>query len=258
MMMQVRVSRGLGVIFTCVLVVGCAAARGIERDRGMLEEKPPVISLPFDGSLEDVGPFVYAPKAFGDEVTFGPGVKGQSVFVGGTGDWVNVPVDRRVDISKGATLELWVKRDNWINPYRGGSGTQTVATLGVMGIDIPAMGYPQWSIEGYVEQLDAQAGQTPSLKVVRLRSAPGVIRPHVWYHVALVYDGGSAVARLYLNGQLVSEEGNVSVPLQRETHALRFGLWATPANQAFRGHIDEVKLYDYPRTADQILQSSKK
>jgi hypothetical protein len=255
--MQPRVCRRLGVILTCMLVVGCAAARGIERDRGMREEKPPAISLPFDGSLEDVGPFTYAPKAFGDEITFGPGVQGQSVFVGGSGDWINVSLDRRVDITKGATLELWVKRDNWINPYRGGSGTQTVATLGAMGIDIPAMGYPHWSIEGYVEQLDAKAGQRPSVKHVRLRSAPGVIRPHVWCHVALVYDGGSAVARLYLNGQLVSEEGNVSLPLQRETHALRLGVWSTPANQAFRGNIDEVKLYDYPRTDDQIRRSSK-
>lgn len=257
-MMPLRVSRGMGAIFTCVLMVGCAAGKGIERDRGMLEEKAPVVYLAFDGSLEDSGPFTYAPRAYGDEVTFGPGVKGQSVFIGGTGDWVNVPFDRRVDISKGATLELWLKRDDWINPYRGGSGTQTVATLGVMGIDIPAMGYPQWSIEGYVEQRDVQAVQTPSLKLVRLRSAPGIIRPHVWYHVALVYDARSAVARLYLNGQLVDEKGNVSVPLPRETHALRLGIWVTPANQAFRGHIDEVKLYDYPRTAEQILRSSKR
>lgn len=257
MMMQLQVSRRFGAIFTCVLVAGCAAGKGIERDRGMLEERAPVVSLPFDGSLEDVGPFTYAPRAYGDEVTFGPGVKGQSVFIGGSGDWINVPVDRRVDISKGATLELWLKRDDWINPYRGGSGTQTVATLNTMGINIPAMGYPQWSIAGYVRQRVIHADQTPSLKLVRLRSAPGIIRPHVWYHVALVYDARSAVARLYLNGQLVSEEGNVSVPLQRKTHALRLGVWSTPANQAYRGHIDEVKLYDYPKTADQILQSSK-
>ncbi|MFQ5874220.1 MAG: LamG domain-containing protein [Dehalococcoidia bacterium] len=276
--MQLRVSRGLGTMLTCVLVVGCAAGKGIERDRAMREERPPVVSrrpdekppmvsrpheqrrpvlyLPFDGSLEEAGPFIFAPRAYGDEVTFGPGVKGQSVFLGGSGDWINVSLDRRVDITKGATLELWVKRDDWINPYRGGSGTQTVATLNVMGINIPAMGYPKWGIEGYVEQWDGKTEKVSALTLVRLRSAAGVIRPHVWNHVALVYDPKSAISRLYLNGHRV-DEGNVSMPIQRHSQSLRLGVWSTPANQAYRGYIDELKLYDYPRTADQIFQSSK-
>jgi hypothetical protein len=256
MMMQLRVSRALGAIVTCVLVVGCATGKDIERDREVVEERAPVVYLPFDGSLEDAGPFTFAPRAFGNEVTFGPGVKGQSVFVGGSGDWITVSIDRRVDITKGGTLELWVKRDDWVNPYRGGSGTQTVATLGVMGINIPAMGYPQWGIAGYVEPWDGQTVEDTSLTLVKLRSAAGVIQPHVWNHVALVYDAKSAVVRLYLNGHRV-DEGNVSVPIQRHSKSLRLGVWSTPANQAYRGHIDELKIYDYPKTGDQILQSSK-
>lgn len=255
-MMQFRVSKVLGAIFSCVLVVGCAAGKVVERDGGMVQERPPVISLPFDGSLEDAGPFTFSPTAFGDEVTFGSGVKGQSVFVGGSGDWINVSLDRRIDITKGATLELWVKRDDWVNPYRGGSGAQTVATLGVMGIDIAAMGYPQWGITGYVEQWDGKTQEASALTLVRLRSAAGVIRPHEWNHVALVYDANSAVTRLYLNGHRV-DEGDISMPIQRHSPSLRLGVWSTPANQAYRGYIDELKLYDYPRTADQILQSSK-
>jgi hypothetical protein len=76
----------------------------------------------------------------------------------------------------------------------------------------------------------------------------GVINPHEWNHIAVVYDGAHRYH--YINGELVKTT-NETGPLPSSTAPLRIGSdfnWAhTPL-----GYIDEVRLWNVARTQAQI------
>ena len=66
-----------------------------------------------------------------------------------------------------------------------------------------------------------------------------------WIHAALVHDPGEASLSLYLDGMLADRAKGAPLP-DMTWRQLRLGTWYK-ANQAFRGEIDEVEVYDYPR-----------
>lgn len=80
------------------------------------------------------------------------------------------------------------------------------------------------------------------------------IKPDIWYHAAGVYDG--SVFKVYLDGDLVgqSEEKLALTPGKKD---LCIGSYGNGSAYGFDGVIDEVKIYDYPRTDLQILQDAK-
>jgi len=71
----------------------------------------------------------------------------------------------------------------------------------------------------------------------------GGIRPGVWYHAALTYDGQRG--RLWLNGTQVTSV-RLSGPLNNAPGALQF---STTATDAFIGEIDEVRISNVARTS---------
>lgn len=73
------------------------------------------------------------------------------------------------------------------------------------------------------------------------------LKPFEWTHVALTYDEPSATLRLYRNGFLVSEALNVPPHNDPNLYA---GAYA--GGYTFRGKIDEVRLWDYPRSITEI------
>ena len=78
-----------------------------------------------------------------------------------------------------------------------------------------------------------------------------------WFHVALVYDGETSRLSLYLDGELADEgatEGSLGTPAK---NPVRVGTWHK-TNQAYEGFVDDVKLYNVPRTPEQIRQSAKR
>lgn len=81
----------------------------------------------------------------------------------------------------------------------------------------------------------------------RSRSVP----PVTWTHVAVVYDQAWFALRLFVDGRLVSR-GTVAVPPAPGPRSmLRVGTWHR-ANQAFRGAVDEVRLYTHALTEDEV------
>jgi hypothetical protein len=224
-----------------LLLLSCSAV--------LAADFPPLVDLPFEDSFEDRGPYAFRAKVHGDEVLFMSGIRGRCVFIGGYGDWIDVPIDERVDVRGGGTLQFWFKRDDWENPYKGGSGWQTVAHFDGMGVNITAPGCPlhePWSIEGTVEQWS-----TESERSVTARTAPGFATPHAWHHVAIVYDAQAARARLFVDGIETDRADSAPVPTEKMVNPLRLGTWSE-TNQAFRGWLDEVKIFAYPRSAGQI------
>lgn len=81
------------------------------------------------------------------------------------------------------------------------------------------------------------------------------IKPDIWYHVAAVYDG--SVFKVYLDGELVgkSDKGLSLTPGDKNIY---IGSYRGGYAYGFDGMIDEVKIYDYPRSDVQILNDAKK
>lgn len=220
-----------------------------------LEGFPPVVRLSFDGGFDDSGPHRLKSATFGDEVRLAPGVSGQALSVGGTEDWLDVELSTKVVFPSGISVELWFKRDDWENPYSGGAGWQTIAsvTTGVS-LSVTAPGcplHPPWALEGSVSRYRKDVRET---EMARAFSAGGTVPPRTWMHAALVYDPLEASLTVYLNGVPVDKAKGAAPPDLNIRH-IRLGTWHK-ANQAFRGEIDEVLVFDYARAPDVIARAA--
>lgn len=222
-----------------LLALVLAAAAGLRA-----ETPPPAVHFAFDGDFRDLGPHGFLAEIHGDGVELRSGRKGRAAFIGGTKDWIDVRLEPVLSMAAGATVEFWFKRDDWTNPYTGGSGWQTLAHIGGMTVNITAPGCPlhkPWTLEGDVRGDEAAgAARRP------LASAPGAIKPLRWYHVILVHDPERGKDFLYLDGKLVDARGGSPDLAERGAGSMRLGTWYQD-NQAFRGWIDEVKVYDFAR-----------
>jgi hypothetical protein len=76
------------------------------------------------------------------------------------------------------------------------------------------------------------------------------VTPNVWYHIACTYDG--ATQALYVNGVLQGTVAVGSAPLTSPAAILIGGRTASSPQQFFAGDIDEVRIWNYARTACQI------
>lgn len=204
----------------------------------------PVLNLALDGTLRDSGPYHFPVKAIGNEIRFADGVHNQAVFIGGSEDWIEARIDEPVSLAKGATLELWFGRADWKNTYKG--WVQTLATLnGVFGLELREE-ESTWQLAGWIRRDNT---------ISKAKSAPGSVPPGVWIHAALVYEPLSRILKLYMNGAQVSEEKDVPMEERWFARSLQIGTWHRAA-QAYRGYIDEVKLYDYARSPEQIREDA--
>jgi hypothetical protein len=232
-------------------VTGGAASLAGAASRG----GSPVLRLSFDAGFDDEGPQRLRAETSGDDVKLVPGVSGRALFVGGTEDWLDLPLDRAPSFDRGFTLELWFRRADWTNPYRGGSGWQTLAALTTdASLSITAPGCPlhkPWALHGTVSRRDNTAGETDTANAL---SAAGSVPAGRWIHAALVHDPAEASLLVYLDGVLADRARGAPAP-EMTWRRLRLGTWHK-ANQAFRGEIDEVEVYDYPRAAAAIAASA--
>ncbi len=80
---------------------------------------------------------------------------------------------------------------------------------------------------------------------------PGGFQPDTWYHVAAVKDYTNNTTSLYLNGILVDTKPNTKLPFTRDI-TTRLGTEPVGGDSAFNGKIDEIRIWNYPRTAAQI------
>jgi hypothetical protein len=109
-------------------VAGLAAWVAIEMNRQAAPPQAPFMSLSFDRRFPGDA---YLAHLYGDEVFARPGKVGTGLFVGGSGDWLDVEAPRGFDTRNGLTLEFWMKRESWVNPFVKGSKLQTVAAIDV-------------------------------------------------------------------------------------------------------------------------------
>ncbi len=90
--------------------------------------------------------------------------------------------------------------------------------------------------------------------VPRVAAAPNVLRRNQWYHIAGVF--GRDGMKLYVNGVLVAEDGEAVEYTMPATGARAFlGRQLHPDNAYFEGRIDEVRLWNTQRTAEELIAS---
>ena len=81
---------------------------------------------------------------------------------------------------------------------------------------------------------------------------PTPLAINTWYHVAVTYDAATTTMKLYKNGVLVST--NNTVPPFSNGNMVRLGAFDNASN-LLQGNIDEVRIWNVARTAEQINSS---
>ncbi|HEY4998236.1 MAG TPA: LamG-like jellyroll fold domain-containing protein, partial [Usitatibacter sp.] len=205
------------VVAVAAPVAGLAVWVAIQMRGQSPPPQAPLMDLTFDQRFPGDG---YLAHAYGDEVFARPGKVGTGLFVGGSGDWLDVDAPRGFDTRNGLTLEFWMKRESWVNPYLKGAKLQTVASIDV---ERDYRGRPElrqvsFSLElvaprrrdtGQVARAEEYAFR-PAVRVGDVRLAPaGLVKipANRWTHVAIVYDRFLVDRmRLYIDGELVARD----------------------------------------------------
>ena len=274
-------SLGSTALFAMVApIVGLAAWVALQYYTQTPQVRPPVVFLSFDRRFPGDE---YLAHAHGKEILARPGRVGTGLFVGGNGDWLDVEAPRGYDTRNGLTLEFWMKRESWINPMAKGSRAQTVTSVELerdwkghpeiqevafsMELSVPRelrappreLGAPRERTreralrpENYIFRPQARVGE------VRLQPARAMtIEANRWTHVAIVYDRFLFERmRLYLDGHLVARAVPWGSALGfADLRTIRIGTRHEQSG-AFRGMVDEVKLYARVLSDEEIAASA--
>ena len=244
-------------------ILGLLAWVAIEFHRKAAPPEPPLMFLSFDRRFPGDD---YLAHSHGDEVMARAGKQGSGLFVGGSGDWVEIEAPRGFDTKHGLTLEFWMKRESWVNPYAKGRSSQTVATVEV---ERDFKGHPELRQVSFSMELSVPGARAkdknlaadyyvfrPTARVGDVRLAPAgavEIPAGHWTHVAVVYDRFLVDRmRLYVNGRLIARALPFgSAPGFADIRTVRLGT-LYERNGAYRGMIDELKLYARTLTDGEI------
>ncbi len=86
---------------------------------------------------------------------------------------------------------------------------------------------------------------------------PNFIQANTWYHLEFIYDSNQHKGFIYINGKLSGSASTASSDFVNRSETLKIGTgyqYGGSTSPHFNGYIDEVKIYPYARTADQIKQ----
>ena len=173
--------------------------------------------------------------------TFAQGVVGKTFSLSGNQQYMEVPANPANSPTGPFTAMAWIKYTKLIGS-RGGA---------VLAKGVDAESAIDWAMTvSDVHKLRPHANVGNSW--VNFDCAT-TLKPGVWYHVALVYDGESVGG--FVNGALDGRQ-TVSGKLQVSDNSLKIGSYA-PLNGTwskcfFAGEIDEVALFDRPLSAAEI------
>ena len=160
-----------------------------------------------------------------------PSPFGQAVSLDGNGgDAVVVPRGEAIRVGEGDfTVSMWIRPGQ-------------LKKAGLVG----AGGY-DWTHGWYLEMPDnrgslrLETAGADNMSNGALASAPGMLRPNLWQHVAAVVRRGKKDSRIYVNGYLVAEGTIGAVNLDNPKLDLTVG--RVKGGGAFKGEVDEVRIY---------------
>lgn len=178
------------------------------------------------------------------------GKVGKAVKFNGTDDYINVPSSTGIKGGSGSmTFETWYMRT-------GSTGTvQTL--LGKMFTNSDQATYFWYVSDAGKLTFQTTNGSVNGAQVFDSTSSP-VSSNNVWYHLAVEYTWGNASSAVfYVNG--VPYVGTWTVGTGNTTFTdnsldLYLGRIQHNSNFWLKGQLDEVLIYNYPRTQKQIIQ----
>jgi len=165
------------------------------------------------------------------------GKSGSALRFDGINDYVLIPDNDALDIADELTISAWINPSNF--PY-------TEAEIVDKG---------RGSVTSYRFQLrdsDELAFQAYFGGNYTLIKTAGLNIPkNIWSHVLVTYDGDKV--RLYFNGELQKVSASLTGNLGTNASPIYIGYWSD-SSYNFQGMMDEIKVYNYTLTQDEIRQ----
>jgi len=175
--------------------------------------------------------------------TWAAGKYGSALNFDGINDYISV-ADSTVFNSTSVTVSAWVKVDDWSIPnlLRG----------------IVSYRYPDGTPSGYLLDIVADngfgfatsRGTSGDFSAVSTGYSTGI-----WYYVSGIYNYNDSTVKLYVDGDLKKTStmaGPISYNDYPANMQFRIGYDYANSGRYFDGQIDNVRIYDYARTANQI------
>ncbi len=154
-------------------------------------------------------------------------------FNGSTGNvTINDPANHVFDQTDALTIEAWIR------PINAGQNNYGRVIANVSGVDIFVQ-----NLSGNTLSFCAQTqGTTDSCTTNSLRI-------NEWNHIAVVYTDGNS-RNFYINGKLDTSNDSTNNLVNSTSHKVIGNI--VGGTRAFNGSIDEVKIYPYARSTNQV------
>ena len=184
------------------------------------------------------------------DMTFADGKIGRAFSLNGYSAWANLPASRSLELANadGLTISAWIKPAN-VNSFHPILEWEVTRQKSAVAFWIGHLPQDHGVLSGTI--VDTDGGNHP------ITSPPGTIVTGQFQHVALTYDKGTGVGRLFVNGRVVAQENigtvtpDTSGPLFISRRpADQPGDWTY--NKFFSGLLDEVAIYNRALSAEEI------
>ncbi len=154
-----------------------------------------------------------------------------SINFDGNNDYIFIPDDSQLDLTENYTIEAWIFPESftWL--------------AGIVSK------YQTSGANGYLLRLTDQAPYN-GLSFDEKKTSTGILNNNQWYHIAAVNDQGDR--KLYVNGAAVPLTGS-SLNISSNSNPLRIG--SDYSSRFFNGRIDEVRLWNIPKTQAEINEN---
>ena len=159
-----------------------------------------------------------------------------------------------INLGSQLTVAVWVNVDN---PIQNSLNTMMSNTDTGEGSNGFKLCINRWNTSDESVVIEVGNGATGG----KWATAPGLIQPGFWYHLALVIDQPNPVMKIYYNGSeapltFMSDEGYNQGQFQYNFNtAGPFLIGSFPGNSCgFKGHLDDMLVYNRVLSADEIAK----
>ena len=199
-----------------------------------------LIQIDFERSLGSLGSAAISGQSHDGEPEFSRGKNGEALYSLGDGRWVEFETAETISINNTVEISFDFRRADWVNPYKKGSATQTVAVIS--SVSPKKMSHISFNIAN---------GSNPNLQIAfedtdgkkhRLRSERGLVE-NDWHNVRLRINKQAKETLLYLDGVRIDSLKAVPSVIHNGIDRIKFGTWYKK-NQAYRGEIDNFLILE--------------
>ena len=174
-------------------------------------------------------------------------VSGKCLFLDGTGDFVQT--------ASFVGPQTAVTFEGWFNPI---DSTPAVAQVLMGHLTVAATNaYMQFILNTNGAIIFRIAETNGSNVFIGRATVAGTAESNVWQHYTGTWDGGTTTSsiKIYKNGKRIdtsNSELGVFTTINPNSHQFDIGAQGAAGGNAFQGFADEIKIYDYARSAAQV------